>query len=851
MRKTFILLLLCALCVVTRAQCITHTFNNVSLSDALVYLQEHSHDSHITFIYNDLEDFRVTTTIKNSTVKDAISQLIGFYPIRMVEDEVGGLYVECYQKTQLRYKGRILDESGQPAAYANIALLSTCDSSFITGGVSNESGYFVIPCEVPEVIAKVSYVGYKTVRRHCTNPSIGTIRLSPDKYTLKGVTVKSLRPQYKMAHGGMTVDIEHSLLSKVGSAKDVLAQLPRVNVATDGSVSVFAKGTPEIYINNRLVRDNDELKQLKSDDIKQVYVITSPGAQYNASVKSVIRIKTLRKQGDGLSLRTESNVSNNGRWNGSEELYLTYRKRGLELFGNGSWSTEFLGGDNELKQVMSIGDHTKTILSSVNSRFRSGEWLGKLGFNLDLNDNHSLGAYYSAMTTICGRGHTVGAYDDVWQDGIHQGTIDQSLNLHIFFGPVHSVNAYYLGKVGKLSFDFDGSYLWKKDGRDDDWVETSETFEDRLVHTHNLRHSRLWAGKLMVGYPLGKGQLQVGSEMSHSISQSTYTNPEHYIDDSNNDITENNVAAFAEYSLTLGNWSIHGGLRYEHVNTIYKSFGVKEDEPSRTYNDWFPNLSLSWNKGLWGVELSASRKIKRPSYTSLCSNVQYDGRFMSEGGNPYLQPTIIHNVELNANYSWLSMSIGYYYDKNEIIWSNKLNSETESGFTQNRNYPHWQYVYASVVASPKFGWYQPSWEVEFTKEFFNTCKYGCSRDLQDPSATIRLNNRFVLNKQSFFFVNYRYSTEACEGFQKTKASSSVNLLFSYSLLHDTLQFNVYANDLFKGNLERWTMYGDGVEETKHCYNYSRSIGLTVTYKFNTSKSHYKGTGAGNDEKSRM
>ena len=373
MRKTFILLLLCALSVVTRAQRITHTFNNVSLSDALVYLQEHSHDSHITFIYNDLEDFRVTTTIKNSTVKDAISQLIGFYPIRMVEDEVGGLYVECYQKTQLRYKGRILDESGQPAAYANIALLSTRDSSFITGGVSNESGYFVIPCEVPEVIAKVSYVGYKTVRRHCTNPSIGTIRLSPDKYTLKGVTVKSLRPQYKMAHGGMTVDIEHSLLSKVGSAKDVLAQLPRVNVATDGSVSVFAKGTPEIYINNRLVRDNEELKQLKSDDIKQVDIITSPGAQYNASVKSVIRIKTLRKQGDGLSLRTESNVSNNSRWNGSEELYLTYRKRGLELFGNGSWSTEFLGGDNELKQVMSIGDHTKTILSSVNSRFRSGE----------------------------------------------------------------------------------------------------------------------------------------------------------------------------------------------------------------------------------------------------------------------------------------------------------------------------------------------------------------------------------------------------------------------------------------------------------------------------------------------
>lgn len=146
MRKTFILFLLCIVCTVIRAQRITHTFNNVSLSDALVYLQEHTNDSHITFIYNDLEDSRVTTTVRNSTVKEAIAQLIGFYPIRLAEGEEGKLYVECTQKTPLRYKGRIIDENGQPLEYANVALLSPIDSSYITGGVSNASGCFFIPC---------------------------------------------------------------------------------------------------------------------------------------------------------------------------------------------------------------------------------------------------------------------------------------------------------------------------------------------------------------------------------------------------------------------------------------------------------------------------------------------------------------------------------------------------------------------------------------------------------------------------------------------------------------------------------------------------------------------------------
>ena len=84
MARRMIYLVAC-LCIATAAygQRVTRTFNDVSMSEALKWLNERSGEFIISFLYNDLEDFRVTTTVKNKSLPDAIQQLIGFYPIKM------------------------------------------------------------------------------------------------------------------------------------------------------------------------------------------------------------------------------------------------------------------------------------------------------------------------------------------------------------------------------------------------------------------------------------------------------------------------------------------------------------------------------------------------------------------------------------------------------------------------------------------------------------------------------------------------------------------------------------------------------------------------------------------------
>ena len=70
--------LVACLCIAMAAfgQRVTRSFNDVSMSEALKWLNERSGEYNISFLYNDLEDFRVTTSVKNQSVPKAIRQLI-------------------------------------------------------------------------------------------------------------------------------------------------------------------------------------------------------------------------------------------------------------------------------------------------------------------------------------------------------------------------------------------------------------------------------------------------------------------------------------------------------------------------------------------------------------------------------------------------------------------------------------------------------------------------------------------------------------------------------------------------------------------------------------------------------
>ena len=338
MRRLNLLLILFLALGTSHAQRITRQYNDVSLSEALLQLSQEQNNYTISFIYNELEDFRISTSVNRKSLPDAIQQMIGFYPVRMIiTPEYNEIFVECTHKTDRHLTGTIIDELGLPVAYANVAILNPTDSTLLSGGVSNESGYFAIPYEQPTVLARISYVGYKTIYKLCDQPEVGTIRIAPDNYTLKGVTVKGYKPTMRMNSGGIEIEVQNTVFAQLGDANDVLAQLPLIS-KKDDEFTVIGHGTPLIYINNRLMRDPKELEEIKSSSIKNIKIELNPSSRYSAEVGSVIKITTLRPVGEGLGGKFSSYYKRNNSNAFSELVSLNYRHQGLDVFFDGQYN---------------------------------------------------------------------------------------------------------------------------------------------------------------------------------------------------------------------------------------------------------------------------------------------------------------------------------------------------------------------------------------------------------------------------------------------------------------------------------------------------------------------------------
>ena len=419
-------------------------------------------------------------------------------------------------------------------------------------------------------------------------------------------------------------------------------------------------------------------------------------------------------------------------------------------------------------------------------------------------------------------------------------------------GPSHEANVYFVGKLGRLGIDFNGSYLWNKSSIDMLSQERSDDLPDRDVTTHSERRSHMLAGKLVLTYPVLRGELSAGTEMTHSNSHGIYNNVEQIVRSSDDEIKESNLAGFVEYHLRLDNWSIGAGLRYEAVTSDYYSFGQYQTEPSRKYHDLFPNFSVGWQKNKWGIQLSYNKRISRPSYYQLNSNIQYDNRYQYEGGNPLLRPTIKQNVELFTTYSWLNFTAGYSHNKDVRLSFGSLYQEgTEITIWTNRNFDKHESFYASLTGSPKFGFYSPTLTLSYFHQQFDTQTYGNVVSLDKPQFEVNFRNWFTIGKTAKAMLYLHYTTSYDYGFTHNAHEFNVNARMQKSFLDGSLIVSLFANDIFRNLRERWTGYYPVTTMGKDAYVYTQSIGLSLSYDFNTTRSKYKGTGAGNAEKSRL
>lgn len=823
-------------------------FQDTPLASALRCLEREG-GKNILFVNDEVEPYNVTAHIQNQTQFSALGIILEDKPFTLLERKD---YFVVQRKTgkgtSESIRGKVIDEQGKPISYANVLVLQASDSSFVTGCVTQDDGTFLLPNPYSyNYLLKVTYVGYQTLTAKCEPENI--LQMKIEENLLDEITITGSQPLVERKNGGYLTKVSGTVLALMGSAADMICHLPFVS-GSDGNITVIGRGEPEIYINGRKVRDNTELMRLQANEVLSAEIITTPGARYSSEVKAVIRIRTIRQRGEGLSGSFYADYRQRHFANGNEGVSLNYRKGGLDIFAktyfreNNSYTTEYT------RTLM----HTSSEWENVSDNISTGKnnyFNGEIGLNYELSDKQSVGLRYSPEQNIGNYENTELSSSEIFRDGELFDKLESDVTNKGKKGLEHTVNTYYYGEFGKWCIDFNADFYKGRNKR----IQTVFNNQEKDAVSTNTINNKLYAIKLIISKQLEKGLLSLGSEDTWTDRHDKFEQSG-FSADADDHIQQSVFSVFSDYSLNIGNFDILAGIRYEYQKTHYYEAGILQPTQSPSFHHVLPMVSATYKKDDWSAGLSYKPIKISPGYGMLSSAVTYVNKYQYFKGEPHLPPQIHHTVSFDAGWKWLNMNI--YYDHTLNMYTSYLKPYDDDKYPgvsldTNASVPHSDGVYITLSASPKFSFWQPDLTVETSWFFSDARSLGIEQRWKAPRFGFWLDNSFVLPKGWFLNISGYIKTKAKNCYTISRRRGSVDLQISKSFLPDkSLQVSLIGYDLFRTECGKFEMiYGDRTSTYYDGYADRQQIGLRISYKFNQTKNKYKGSGAGKSEKNRM
>lgn len=641
MRKFILFMLLCIVAHGALAQRVSRNYQRTSMSEVLKDLSHAGDKYSINFIYDELEDFTVTAQLHGVTIPEAVRKVVGFYPLRVTADG-NVIFVECIKKIEHKFSGRILNEKGMPLEYANIALLSPADSSFITGGVSNMSGDFVIPCERHDVLATVSFIGYATAIHRLRGSEVGNIVMKPASYGLKTVVVEGLHRTDYVDHSVYTFTAEQVRMSR--HSCDLLSTLPGLYVdPATGSVKRLSGGGVKLLINGVEASEKD-LRLIPADKVKNVEYYQYAPIKYADSDATVVNVITHRLD-DGYAIDAGAqsafttgfvNARAGARYNrGSNQFAFAWS---MNLRNYDDWEgidhyrfnrPDGITADYTYSESRPFG----YIDNSFSLKYTNANAAGRV---LQVELMPKLSHRFSHSTTkIEARG------DDRWKAG--SGRQESETDI---FNP--SIDVYFsspLPRNQEISVNVVGTHFNNSQCASNLQIsyDAGELLLDDRVDQNNkkysligdLNYSKKWAGRY---------SLDVRWISTYGSSNSTLSNMLSGYRDYGYHSENTYNAIFADFMGTLWGWSYRIGGKLVHV------YNSNNDASEKTLQG-SPRLIVSRKMGKRNyVRLSVQSWAESPTISQLSTNVTQEIPGLLSQGNPWLRASQVYSASISHSY---------------------------------------------------------------------------------------------------------------------------------------------------------------------------------------------------------
>jgi outer membrane receptor protein involved in Fe transport len=572
--------------------------------------------------------------------------------------------------------GTVLDSlSGKPVDYATVSVLDQASGKVVSGSMVEAGGKFKVEkLSAGTYVLKVGFIGYgnKVIANLKVTDGaelkIGKVLLRPDTKTLNEVKVTGQKALIEEKIDRTVYNAENDQTARGGDATDVMKRVPMVSVDLDGNVSVRGSQNIKVLINGRpsammSASISDALKQIPSDLIKTVEVITSPSAKYDAEGSGgIINIVLKQNTLEGLSLNVNSGVGTRG-----SDLSLNGGyKVGKFNFSLGGFGRTRYNTPGEFTNNQTITSLTSSDVSQIaqSASTKSTSLMGRYNFGADYDINKrsslSLGLVIGANNRPSKQDNflTQNYLNDVLTSSMLQRTdITNSSN------QLDATLTYTLmGKQPDREFSLMTEY--SQNNRDNSF---ENIFLDQgtggiLNGLQNINDSQNKEVTLEADYqtPTFKNTLlefgvkdimrTVNSDYTYYAASDASLN---YLPVSSGSLSnafnykQNVAAGYMSYTVSLPkNYTIKAGARYEYTS-INADFQTGSSVNISDYGVLVPsvNVAKKFENGNM-VKLGYNRRIQRPSLEFLNPNIQASNPLNITIGNPGLQPEFSNNYEL-------------------------------------------------------------------------------------------------------------------------------------------------------------------------------------------------------------
>jgi outer membrane receptor protein involved in Fe transport len=765
---------------------------------------------------------------------------------------------------KLTVNGVVVNDQNSPVPYANVAQFQLPDSTMVGGVVSDEEGKFQLDSKSGSYFLRISFLSFAEqnipLKQQSGSIDLGIIILKASARELDEVVITGEKSQMELQLDKRVFNVGKDLSNIGGNAADILDNIPSVSVGVDGTVSLRGSENVRILINGKpsglTMRDPDALRQLQSNLVERVEVITNPSSRYDAEGEvGIINIVLKENQQNGLNGTFTATAGYPEFYGGSYTLNM--RRKKVNLFSSYGSDYRKSPGYSDTYQRFHREDGIE--VSNRNSDRSSSELSHNIraGFDYFMTDKTSFTG--SVMYNI--------------DDGLNNSTLNVSntLNDQPSGSSVRTDREEEDEKniEGTLNFkkEFssdqhtlttDFQYIRSNDKETNNYLQTTDGIPV-VQHGDNDALEENWFIQADYVHPFSKdGKAEAGVRSNNRMVDNDYSLEE--VDDQGNWVafpafnnnmiyTERIHAAYVMAGDKLKKLSVQAGLRGEYSD-IRTELTATDTTNNRKYFNLFPSVNLGYeitkNK-TW--QLSYSRRINRPRFRDLLPFNNFADTRILFMGNPNLNPEYTHSFETGYLINWEKGSIlssAYYRNRHGVI---ERITNVEDGLTTitpvNLSIQNAYGVEFNLSLTP-VKWWQLNTSANFyravTEGRYNEQLFYSDTHTFNTRTTSKLTVFGTVNFQASF--NYRAPRITTQG--KDLSVYNLDLALAKDIFKGKGTITANVRDLFNTRKQRSITEILPMDDTEDYY-YSTSVSqwrprqfrVTLTYRLNQVKERKK------------